>query len=257
MKMENEFQDTLYILASRLGEGKPMEEALRHASDFIPNSPATKHIFLPTLQNITMMGMTLKSALFDKAYGSLRYVPSDFIRGTMRIVVESLTLGVQTAARSLVSLSLQLQDSQKVEKALKAMLEDLTSMMSVMSTFIAPVVLGITVALQKIIFSAMKAMSGRLAQSQVSLGSSYGYLLGGFQMPRIGSEEILKNAITQEQLFLVVTLYVIEIVVILIYFASNVNEGDNPLAFKIALAKCLPIALTTVSYTHLTLPTKA
>ena len=63
-------------------------------------------------------------------------------------------------------------------------------------------------------------------------------------MPRIGSEEILKNAITQEQLFLVVTLYVIEIVVILIYFASNVNEGDNPLAFKIALAKCLPIALT-------------
>jgi hypothetical protein len=243
VEMENEFQDTLYVIASRLGEGKPMEEALKHAADFLPKSPATQRLFIPTLQNITFMGMTLKSALFDKAYGSLRYVPSSFIKGTMLIVVESLSLGVQTAARSLVSLSLQLQDSQKIERSLKAMLQDITSMMSVMSTFIAPVVLGITIALQKIIFGAAETMAtSGLGETEVEAARSAS--VTSFQMPSFSSPEALENAASEETLIAIISIYVIEIVVVLIYFASHVNEGDNDLAFKIALAKTLPIAVT-------------
>jgi hypothetical protein len=241
--MENEFQDTLYVIASRLGEGRPMEDALKHAAEFLPDSPATKMIFMPTLQNVVMMGMTIRGALFDEAYGSLRWLPSPFIRGTMLIVVDSLGLGVQTAARSLVSLSLQLRDSQRVEKALKAMLEDITNMLSAMCTFIAPIVLGITVALQQIIYGALKSMAKTMGGE--SMTGSGGAVSGlAFQPPKFGSTDVLATSATQEQLLFIITLYMIEIVAVLIYFASNVNEGKNELGFKMALAQALPISIS-------------
>ncbi|MCK4327702.1 MAG: hypothetical protein KAW41_04465 [Candidatus Diapherotrites archaeon] len=240
IQMENGFQETLYILASRLGEGRPMEDAMKHAAEFIPNSPATKRIFLPTLHNMRMLGMTIKMALFDEAYGSLRFIPSGFIKGTMRIVVDSLGLGVQTAAKSLISLSLQLRAMQKVEKALKAMLSDITSMMSTMSMFIAPVVLGITIALQQIIMGAMKSM-GEAGLGQQSTANVPG--MSAFKMPELGGGEALEAAATQAELLFIISFYMVEIVVILMYFASHVNEGDNELAFKMAIAQALPIAM--------------
>lgn len=241
IEMENGFQETLYILASRLGEGRPMEDAMKHASEFIPNSPATKRIFLPTLHNVTLLGMTVKGALFDEAYGSLRFIPSGFIHGTMRIVIDSLGLGVQTAARSIISLSMQLRDLQKVEKALKAMLSDITSMMATMSMFIAPVVLGITIALQQIIMGAMRSMA------EAGFGETSGAEIPGmsaFSMPSFGQNAAaLDAAASQAELLFIISLYMIEIVAILMYFAAHVNEGDNELAFKMALAQAMPIAM--------------
>ncbi len=248
VKMENEFQDSLYVLASRLGEGRPIEEALKYAAEFLPTSEASKRLFLPTLHNIKMLGMTLKMALFDPAYGSLRWIPSEFIRTTMKIVVDSMSLGVQMAARALVSLSMQLRDTQKVEQALKAMLEDITNMMSSMATFIAPIVLGITVALQKIIIGSLKSLAKTgLGQTQTTttvtpvgipgMGGGGG-LFGG------GNLEALAHAATQEQLFFVISLYMIEMIAVMIFFASKVREGDNDLAFKINLAISLPIGMS-------------
>ncbi len=249
VKMEQEFQDSLYVLASRLGEGKPIEEALRHAADFLPESKATKYIFSPTYHNISSMGMTLRTALFDEAYGSLKNIPSDFIKGTMRIVADSMQLGIQTAAKSLTSLSMQIKDMQKVEKDMKKMLGDITNMMSAMSMFIAPVVLGITIALQGIIFSAMESMaesgiggSGRLGQA--GSGAAGAGMMSGFQMPSFGNKEVIEMAASSEQLLVVVALYMVEIVIVLMYFASHVNEGNNPLAFKMAVAKALPISVS-------------
>ena len=238
IEMEDGFQETLYVLASRLGEGRPMEDAMKHAAEFLPKSPATKRIFLPTLHNVTLLGMTIKSALFDEAYGSLRFIPSGFIKGTMRIVVDSLGLGVQTAARSLISLSLQLRDLQRVEKALKAMLSDITNMMSTMCMFIAPVVLGITIALQQIIMGAMESM-GKAGLGEMSSTDTPG--MGAFSMPSIGGN--IEGAATQAELLFIISLYMVEIVAILMYFASHVNEGDNDLAFKMALAQAMPIAM--------------
>ncbi len=252
VQMENEFQDSLYVLASRLGEGRPIEDALRYAAEFLPTSQASKRLFLPTLHNIKMLGMTLKMALFDPAYGSLRWIPSGFIKTTMKIVVDSMSLGVQMAARSLTGLSMQLRDMQKVEQALRSMLEDITNMMASMATLIAPVVLGITVALQKIIMGALKnlAKSGMGSSTQsnnvvIPAGIPGANMLqGGGPFGGKNMEKILAHSATQEQLFFVVGFYMIEIIFVLIYFASHVNEGKNDLAFKMALAQSLPMGMT-------------
>ena len=112
--METEFKDAIYILASRLGENRPMEDALRHAIEFLPKSGVAKNIFKRILENITMLGMTLDAAIFDKNYGAIKFLPSDVIQSGMRLMVDSVQLGVNVAARSLINLSLQIRNTQKL-----------------------------------------------------------------------------------------------------------------------------------------------
>ena len=62
-----------------MGENKPVEEALRHARDFLPDLKISKRIFARTIDNIEIMGMPLETAVFDESYGSLRNIPSNTI----------------------------------------------------------------------------------------------------------------------------------------------------------------------------------
>ena len=128
-KMEGEFKDSLYILASRLGENKPVEEALKHTRNFLPGFEISKRVFGKTVENIELLGMPLELAVFDKNYGSLRNIPSRIIITGMHILVDSVKLGVNVAARTIISLSLQLGNSEKVNSDLKTMISDTTSMM--------------------------------------------------------------------------------------------------------------------------------
>ncbi|MCK4884035.1 MAG: hypothetical protein KAS30_04140, partial [Candidatus Diapherotrites archaeon] len=136
-KIEDEFNDAIYVLASRLGENRPMEEALTHSVKFLgPTSLVGKEIFAKITKNVSMMGLTLKSAIFDPNYGALKYVPSNLIHSAMTILCDSVELGTNVAARSIMSLSSQIQDSKKIDSNLRKMLEDLTAMMNSMAIMI-------------------------------------------------------------------------------------------------------------------------
>ena len=124
-------------------------------------------------------------------------------------------------------------------------------MMVSMATLIAPVVLGITIALQKIIMDALKQLSksgmgNSFSNSGVVIPSSIpganmlsSGMFGGQKM-----QAALAHAATQGQLFFVVGFYMIEIILVLIYFASRVNEGKNDLALRMTLARTLPMGMT-------------
>ena len=233
MAMEIEFQDSVYVLASRLGENRPIEEAVSYTSDFLTTQKIAS-VFRRASENITNLGMTIEMALFDPIYGALKDVPSDLIRGSMRIVIDSINLGVQQGARALVSLSMQLRDAQKIREKVSDLLEEITSMMKSIAFFIAPLVLGITVALQKIIISAL---------SSVSITETAG--MSGANLPRVGlgNPEMLKNIPSSPIFLLIIAVYVIEVTLVLIYFTSKIEEGENDLAVKISIAKSLPIAM--------------
>jgi len=91
-KMESEFKDSLYILASRLGENKPVEEALRHVKDFLPNLAVSDRIFGKTVDNVEVLGMPLEAAVFDPLYGSLKNIPSNTIHSSMKLLIDSVLL---------------------------------------------------------------------------------------------------------------------------------------------------------------------
>ncbi len=247
LKMESEFKDSLYILASRLGENKPVEEALKHTSRFLPDFKISHVIFGKTIENIELLGLPLKEAVFDKNYGSLKNIPSKTIQTGMKIMVDSVKLGVNVAARTLISLSLQLRNSEKVNETLKVLISDTTGMMSTMAIFIAPIVLGVTTALQKVVMLTLATIyNSNINQTLDTLGNVSGSV--PFNVPDVSGMGLnvtgasLSAMVTPIQFLLIVGVYVIELVIIMTYFTTKIQE-DNNLLFFINLAKSLPIAV--------------
>jgi len=192
--------------------------------------------------------MPLHAAVFDVNYGSMKNLPSKTIQTGMKIMVDSVKLGVNVAARTLISLSLQLRNSEKVNETLSVLISDTTGMMKSMAVFIAPVVLGVTTALQKVVMLTLSTIqSSNLEKTFESLNESSGSVpfnvssitsSGGFGISGASFSEM----VTPLQFLLIVGIYVIELVIIMTYFTTRIQE-DNKLLFYINLAKNLPVAV--------------
>lgn len=253
IKMEDEFKESMYVIASRMGENKPVENALKSARDFLPNLSISQRIFGKTVENIELMGLPLDSAVFDPLYGSMKNIPSKTLDTAMHLLVDSVSLGVEVASRTLMSLSLQLENMDKVNKSLKDMVSDVTTTMSTMAIFIGPMVLGITVALQKVVMNTLaNVVSDPTFTSAEQGASDIGSVAG---QSFINVESIFQVDIATFQtfasplvFFLIIAFYVIEIVVILLYFTTKIQE-DNDLLFRVNLAKNLPIAVAVFTIT--------
>lgn len=242
--MESEFQDALYVLASRMGENKPVEEALRSAVQFLPKSKIAHDVFARVLDNITTMGMTLDAAIFDETFGAMRNLPSRVIAGGMRFLADSVELGVNVAARSLITLSLQLRNAKKIDESLKRLLEDVTTMLKTMSTFVAPIVLAVVSAMQKMILSSIAssgagaAESGAMEGAGVTGAGGFGSLGKMFANPNIAKESADPATFT-----LIMGIYVIEIVALLTYFNAQIEDPRNRLHVYVSISKALPVAV--------------
>ncbi|MCX6803101.1 MAG: hypothetical protein NTY48_00860 [Candidatus Diapherotrites archaeon] len=248
IQMEDEFKESMYMIASRMGENKPVENALKQAKDFLPNLMISERVFGKTVENIELMGLPLESAVFDPIYGSMRGIPSKILETAMRLLVDSVNLGVEVASRTLMSLSLQMENMDKVNKSLKELVSDVTTTMQTMAVFIAPMVLGITTALQKVVLMTLAQVVSNPQVTEAdsvtsSITSQLGDL-GGMNMNNMFSVNITSFqtlATPLEYLFIIGT-YVALIVIILTYFTVRIKE-DNDLVFKITLAKTLPVAM--------------
>jgi len=244
MQIESEFKDSLYIIASRLGENKPLEDAIKHAKNFLPNYIISDRIFGRTLDNIHLLGMPIDSAVFDPRFGSLVNIPSNTIRVGMRLMIDAVSLGVNIAARTLVSLSLQLDNQEKVSKMLKNMVIDLTQMMRTMAIIITPLVLGITTSLYTVVLRTLTRISTSETMSGVqgSMGKGDMGALGGFSTSSMAQPEAVAQMVGPDLFILIIAVYVAQIVCIVIYFTTKIEE-DNDLLMKLYLSKYLPVAL--------------
>ncbi len=235
--MEREFKDAIYVLASRLGENRPIEEALKHAVEFLPNSILAKRVFKKILDNITTLGMTIDDAVFDKNYGALKNIPSKTIESGLRITIDSIELGVNVAAKSIIGLALQLRNAEKIDLLLRNLLSSVTTMLKTMGTFIAPIVLGVVTSLQAVI---VNALSSAATTSSTEAPGVSGF--GGASTSGLGS--IFKKTVSTDPatFTLIMGIYVIEVVVLLTYFNSQVEDSNNKLHTYIEIAKALPVA---------------
>ncbi|MDP2666591.1 MAG: hypothetical protein Q8P05_03765 [Candidatus Diapherotrites archaeon] len=246
MVMESEFKDSLYVLASRLGENKPIEDALRHTQTFLPNNSVSQEVFGKTVDNIHVLGMPLEAAVFDPAYGSLKHNPSRMITTSMKIAIDSVQLGVGVAARTLVSLSRQLANSERVSKMLTILIKDITGTMKLVSVYIAPIVLGITTSLQRIVVVTLVSINATSAESQPPpnlAGSIPGFdSFGSTDITSFIKPDVIASLATPGDFMIIVAVYVIELVLIMNYFITLIEE-NNELSARRHAARALPIAV--------------
>jgi len=246
--MEKNFREVLFILASRLSEGKPMETALKETMNFFPDLVISQDLLAKTVDNINLLGMPLDQALFDPLFGSLRYNPSPMIRNNMKIISDSSQLGVGTVAKTILSISLQLKNIEDIRITVKKLTDDVRQMMSTMASLIAPAVLGMVSAIQKVVILTLSSLgssnissSTSSATTNVLSNSSLGSinpskLMGSIDPSTIGS-------IASPFAFnLILIINLILVVAGLVYFISRV-QSDNPLELKMNLAKMIPVAV--------------
>ncbi len=249
--MEVEFKDAMYVLASRLGENRPMEYALKSAVEFLPKSTVANKVFRKILENITQLGMTVEAAIFDPNYGAIRTVPSQVIRSGMRIMVDSVQLGVNVAAMALINLAMQIRNAQKIDEMLRHLLEDVTTMLKTMGTFIAPIVLAVVTSLQRLIISSLASSCPDKAGEAATQTANAGGQLGGTGVSGIFCNLDPKSAVGPAEFTFVMGLYVIQVVILLTYFNSQIEDPNNKLHTWMSVATALPVAaivFSAVSY---------
>jgi hypothetical protein len=245
MGMEKNFREVLFILASRLSEGKPMETAIKETKEFFPELVISQDFLAKTLDNINLLGMPLEQALFDPMFGSLKNNPSELIKNNMKIISDSSELGVNTVAKTILSISLQLKNIEDIKITVQKLTDDVRQMMSTMASMIAPAVLGMVSGIQKVVILTLSNLgsSGLAQSSDTSVvsdagmqGMDIGKIMGSLDPNAIGSIA----STLQFNIILIINLTLV--VLGLVYFISKV-QSDSDLEFKKNVSYMIPVAI--------------
>lgn len=230
--LEKEFIGSLFQLGNRVGGGIPVEIAFSRVSEDLKGTP-TGDFFRMISVNLTKMGMGLKSAIFDSNRGAIKMFPSGLVDTSMRVLVESARRGPLVVSRSMISISEYVGKINNVNERLKDLLSDVTSSMKSQVSFMTPMIAGIVVGVSSMVVSIINKLTEEMANSGGSniegvdnLGGLTSLLRPEFVVPSYHFQ-------------LIVGFYVIEVIIILTYLGTAIENGIDSLAFKNALSKNL------------------
>jgi len=242
-ELENEFNNSLFQLGNRIGNGTPPELVFGKVATS-SKGLRSEEFFRRVNYNIHQLGMNVEKAVFDKRRGALIFFPSDLIATTMRILVESAKKGLKIAAMSLMSISEYVKNIQKITQRLKDMLAEIISDMKSNMTFLAPLLSGIVVGLAAMItsiLSKLKFAEGITGSSATSF-MDISELLKMFDMTQMISPYFLQIA---------VGIYLIQIVFILTKTLVTIDSGEDKLEQTNKIGANLKVAIVLYFVTSL------
>ena len=232
-ELENEFSNSLFQLGNRVGDGVPAEIAFDKVAENMRGTP-TGDFFSYVSSNIQKLGMSLKEALFNQKNGALLYFPSDLIRSSMEVLVESAKKGPKVVASSLISIANHISEIHKVNERLKDLLSEIISSMKSQISFLAPLIAGIVVGISSMIVVIIGKVGDLFAQSQASSDAAF---TGG--LSTVNELFNIQDVIPTYQFQIVVGLYVVQMVYILTVLANGIENGSDKLNEDYMLGKNL------------------
>ncbi len=220
VQLEREFNNSLFQLGNRLGNGVPPEIAFGKVAES-SKGLITEDFFRKVNYNIRQIGMSVEKAIFNPSRGALTYYPSDLIATSMRILIESSKKGLKIAAVSLMSISEYVKNISKITQRLKDLLAETISSMKSNMTFLAPLLSGIVVGLAAMITSILNRLTlATEIGGQVEGIGGVGNLLNIFD---------LTNVIPPYYLQLAIGIYLIQIIFILTGTLVTIDSGEDKL----------------------------
>lgn len=221
--LEAEFNNSLFQLGNRIGDGTPAELAFGRVAENV-RGQVTENFFRMVNSNIQSLGMSVEKAIFDPRRGAIISYPSSLISTSMHVLVESVKKGSKSAAQSLMSISDYVRNINKINDRLRDLLADVISDMRSNMTFLAPLLAGIVVGLGAMITLILSKLSSILATA--TAGGEAGGLgaLGGI-VDIFNVESMIPPYFLQ----ICVGLYIIEIVFILTKALVTVDAGEDKL----------------------------
>ncbi len=238
-KLEKQFSSSLFQLGNRLGDNVPAEMAFGRVAQSLRGTP-TAGFFSIVNANIQQAGMSVREAIFNKSRGAINYYPSDLIRTSMEILIESVKKGLQVGARALMSISQYVKNIHKVNERLKDLLADIISEMKSNMSFLAPLLSAIVVGLSSMITLILGKLEYMIninpAAGQQSFGGigSVGMITQMFDVTKM---------IPPYWLQVIIGIYLIEIIFILTSTLVTIESGADKLTDKAEKSKLLSRAM--------------
>ena len=223
-RLEREFNNSLFQLGNRIGNGVPVEIAFGKIADSAKGLQS-EDFFRRVSYNIRQMGMGVEKAIFDTRRGAIIFYPSGLIATSMRILIEASKKGLQIAALSLMSISEYVKNIHKITERLKDLLAEVISDMKSNMSFLAPLLAGVVVGLSVMITSILtrlRTIHDLQGAESVPLG------LGNL----IGENGIFQVTTMIPPYFLqvIIGIYLVQIVFILTRTLVTVDSGEDKLA---------------------------
>lgn len=232
-KLEFEFSSALFQLGNRVGDGVPVETAFNDVANNFEGT-STGKFFGIVSSNIHQQGMDVEEAIFGER-GAIRYYPSNLIKSSMQVLLESAKKGPQVVAKSMIAVSTYVSKIRQVNERLKDLLADVISSMKGQIGFLTPIIAGIVVGISSMIVSILGKLTGVLGAqtSDDSLTGAAGGYSGLIDLFKI--EYIVPSYYLQ----IVVGLYLVQIVIILTILANGIENGADKLKEKNSIGKNL------------------
>jgi len=207
--LEKEFNNSLFQLGNRIGDGTPAELAFGRVAES-SRGLVTEDFFKTVNANIQSLGMSLDRAIFDTRRGAIIYYPSKLIATSMKILIESAKKGLKVAAASLMSISEYIKNINKINERLKDLLADVVSDMRSNMTFLAPLLAGIVVGLGSMITLILSKLTSIIAQGPGTGG------VGGFaNLSNVTQLFKIEGMIPPYFLQVIIGVYIVQIIFIL------------------------------------------
>ncbi len=222
--LESEFNNSLFQLGNRIGDGTPAELAFGRVAESAKGQ-VTESFFRFVNYNVQSSGMSLERAIFDPSRGAIINYPSNLIATSMHILIESVKKGLKVAAESLMSIADYVRNINKINERLRDLLADITSDMSSNMTFLAPLLAGIVVGLSSmitLILSKLGMIIGQASAANADMGQ-YGSMLKIVDL--FGVDKLISPYFLQ----VCVGIYITEIIFILTKTLVTVDAGQDEL----------------------------
>ena len=233
-KLEFEFSSALFQLGNRVGDGVPVEVAVEDISANFQGT-STGNFFSMISSNINNLGMGLREAIFGEN-GAIKNYPSNLIKSSMEVLIESSRKGPEVVAKSMVSVSNYVNKIKQVNERLKDLLADVLSSMKGQIGFLTPIISGIVVGISSMIVLILGKLTGVLNQQTLqssASGASVGDFSSMIQLFKI------ENMIPSYHLQIVVGLFLVEIIIILTILVSGLEFGEDKLKERNGIGKNL------------------
>ncbi len=218
-KLEDEFASALFQLGNRLGDGFPAEIAFPKVAEITKNT-ASGYFF-----QLVSSKLALGSGLQDAINDALVYFPSNIIRSSMKVLIESIKKGPLIAAQALINVSRYIKEIHQVNERLKDLLADIISDMRSQIVFLTPVIAGIVIGITSMITFILGALSGYMT----------GFESSGGTMADL--KDFFGDGIPTYYFQIVVGIYVFQIAYVLTIISNGIENGADTLNEQYLLGK--------------------
>lgn len=249
-KIEEDIEVGLTELENALSKGMPIERAMYTVTEKFDeigeSDKPLEEFFEKILDNMEQKGFPFERAVFDDNEGAIQNYPSNILRNAMNMLADSSAKGPNIAAENLRRVNDYIKNQKKVEETIRRLLDETVSQMQIQAKFIAPVITGAAGAMALLIVQTLYIIAERLRDLQESLMVGQQSQSGGFA-DQIALIKNLDSALPPTLILLIVSLYLVEVSLILAYFMNGIENGFDEISRDMQISKTLIYSTTVFS----------